>query len=81
MSLFHADYFVDVRYWPKADICSLAPHMSAIGGKADIHLPQKSAFADAIGGKADMGWISCPTPFGGLPQVDTIPVLSARGRQ
>jgi hypothetical protein len=31
-----------------------APHMSAFGGKADMDLLRKFAFAVAIGGKADM---------------------------
>jgi hypothetical protein len=43
----------NVRYWPKADIL-VAPHMSAFGGKADMTVCGKSAFAVAIGGKADI---------------------------
>jgi hypothetical protein len=35
---------LNVRFWPKADIPTLAPDMSAFGGKADI-----------IQGKADIG--------------------------
>jgi hypothetical protein len=31
-----------------------APHMSAFGGKADMTVCGKSAFAVAIGGKADV---------------------------
>ena len=31
-----------------------ASHMSAFGGKADMAVCEKSAFAVAIGGKADM---------------------------
>ena len=33
-----------------------APHMSAFGGKADNDLVRKSAFAVAIGGKADIAF-------------------------
>jgi hypothetical protein len=41
-------------YGPKRT-CLVTPHMSAFGGKADMTVCGKSAFAVAIGGKADTG--------------------------
>jgi hypothetical protein len=41
-------------YGPK-QTSLVASHMSAFGGKADMTVCGKSAFAVAIGGKADMG--------------------------
>ena len=41
---------------------AVALHMSAFGGKADV-TSCKSAFAVAIGGKADMGWCTAYVCF------------------
>jgi hypothetical protein len=43
----------NVRYWPKADIPSCTAHVR-FWGKSGHDLVRKSAFAVAIGGKADM---------------------------
>jgi hypothetical protein len=41
----------------------VAPHMSAFGGKADMTLMRKSAFAVAIGGKADIAFCGANVCF------------------
>ena len=48
-------HYRNVRYRDKADM-PVAVHMSAFGGKADMTVCGKSAFAVANGGKADMGF-------------------------
>jgi len=41
----------------------IALHMSAFRGKADMAVCVRSAFAVAIGGKADMGWCTAYVCF------------------
>src|SRR4030095_5251692 len=43
----------DVRYWPKADICSCTAHVR-FRGSSGHELLRESAFAVANGGKADI---------------------------
>ena len=43
----------DVRFWPKADIGECTANIR-FGGNADMTSELMSAFAVAIGGKADM---------------------------
>ena len=45
----------DVRYWPKADICSRSAHVCFRGQSRHDRL-RESAFAVAIGGKADIAF-------------------------
>jgi hypothetical protein len=43
--------------------CAVAPHMSALGGKADMTICGMSAFAVAIGVKADMAYCNANVRF------------------
>jgi hypothetical protein len=44
---------LNVRYWPKADMAACSAHVR-FRGQSGHDLVRKSAFAVAIGGKADM---------------------------
>ena len=52
----------DVRYWPKADIASCTAHVR-FRGKSRHDRLRESAFAVAIGGKADMDFCGAYVRF------------------
>jgi hypothetical protein len=53
---------LDVRFWPKADICFCAAHVRFQRYSGHDRL-RKSAFAVAIGGKADMPFCTAHVCF------------------